>query len=39
VLCGRSKCDGVDVSVAKEPIGGLQFCFLVVGGVLTLMRL
>jgi hypothetical protein len=33
LLWGRSECDGVDVSVAEEPIGGLWFCFFV-GGVL-----
>ena len=33
LLWGRSECDGVDVSVAEEPIGGSWFCFFV-GGVL-----
>jgi hypothetical protein len=32
-VVGRSECDGVDVSVAEEPIGGSWFCFFV-GGVL-----
>jgi len=37
LLWGRSECDGVELSVAEEPIGGYRCFVFVVGGVL--MRL